>query len=67
MDQLKEAVKMKQENGTLSQPALMRKLKISAEEALTLMEQTERFLALEESQKMSKLKKIELHLTAEYE
>ena len=70
MDIFEEALSIKKENGNLSQPFLMRKFKITAEKATQLMKDIEQHLIDVEVNKRTseaKLKKFELHITAEYD
>lgn len=67
MDYLDETIQLKKENGNLSEALLMRKFKITAKEALHLIEHAERWISNEMEEKKSKLIKIEIHFTAEYE
>ena len=67
MSRLDEIIKLTKENGELSEPFVMRKLKVSAIEAADLIKQAEKCITAEMQEKNSKLRKIEIHFTAEYE
>ena len=69
MDFLGKALRLHKKQGGLSTPLVMQKFKITADEAQKLIENVENHLdakqlRLEDAQ--PKLKKIEMHLTAEY-